>query len=113
MSRLALLLIVTTFVTTAHAQERTFRHEFDDRTVYVEVAQHWVEVWSVTDQGCMMYPSTPTTTDTALQFSGGTTWELTPVEGGIEITFPQGRSVPYRVTNKEPEQICGFSHDTI
>jgi len=110
MTRLAaLLLIVASFVTTAEAQtEQTFRHEFEDRTVYLEVAEHWIEVWSVTDEGCMMYPSSPEATDTALRFAGGTTWQLAATEGGMEVTFPEGRTVRYETTEKEPESICGF-----
>jgi len=110
MTRLAaLLLIAASFVTTAEAQtEQTFRHEFEDRTVYIEVAEHWIEVWSVTDEGCMMYPSSPEATDTALRFKGGTTWKLARAEEGIEVTFPEGRTVRYEATKKEPEQICGF-----
>lgn len=110
MTRLAaLLLVVASFVTTAEAQtEQTFRHEFADRTVYLEVAEHWIEVWSVTGEGCMMYPSSPEATDTALRFAGGTTWELAATEGGMEVTFPKGRTVRYEATKKEPEAICGF-----
>jgi len=110
MTRLAaLLLIAASIVTTAEAQtEQTFRHEFPERTVYIEVAEHWLEVWSVTDEGCMMYPSSPEATDTALKFAGGTTWELAATEGGMEVTFPGGKTVTYEVTKKEPEQICGF-----
>jgi len=110
MTRLAALaLIAASIVTTAEAQtEQTFRHEFADRTVYIEVAEHWLEVWSVTDEGCMMYPSSPEATDTALRFKGGTTWELAAIEGGMEVTFPEGRTVTYQVTQKEPEAICGF-----
>jgi hypothetical protein len=109
MTRLAtLLLIVASFVTTAEAQERTFVHRFEDRTVYLEVAEHWLEVWAVTDEGCMMYPSSPEATDTALRFKGGTTWTLTATEGGMEVTFPEGRTVRYKATEKEPESICGF-----
>jgi hypothetical protein len=107
----ALLLIVASIVTTAEAQtEQTFRHEFEDRTVYLEVAEHWLEVWSVTSEGCMMYPSSPEATDTALRFKGGTTWELAATEGGMEVTFPKGRTVRYKTTEKEPEAICGFHH---
>jgi hypothetical protein len=110
MTRLAaLLLIAASIVTTAEAQtEQTFRHEFADRTVYIEVAEHWLEVWSVTDEGCMMYPSSPEATDTALRFKGGTTWQLARAEKGIEVTFPRGKTVTYQVTQKEPERICGF-----
>jgi len=106
----ALLLIAASFVTTAEAQERTFVHRFENRTVYLEVAEHWLEVWSVTDEGCMMYPSSPEATDTALRFAGGTTWQLARSENGIEVTFPKGRTVRYETTKKEPEQICGFHH---
>jgi len=109
MTRLAaLLLIVASIVTTAEAQERTFRHEFEDRTVYIEVAEHWIGVWSVTGEGCMMYPSSPEATDTALHFKGGTTWQLAATEGGMEVTFPEGRTVRYETTKKEPEALCGF-----
>jgi len=110
MTRLAaLLLVVASFVTTAEAQtEQTFRHEFADRTVYLEVAEHWIEVWSVTGEGCMMYPSSPEATDTALRFKGGTTWQLARSENGIEVTFPKGRTVRYETTKKEPEALCGF-----
>ena len=110
MTRLAaLLLVVASFVTTAEAQtEQTFRHEFADRTVYLEVAEHWLEVWSVQDGQCMMYPSSPEATDTALRFAGGTTWQLAQAEEGIEVTFPEGRTVTYKRTEREPEQICGF-----
>jgi len=110
MTRLAaLLLIAASIVTTAEAQiEQTFRHEFADRTVYLEVAEHWIEVWSVQDGECMMYPSSPEATDTALRFKGGTTWELARAENGIEVTFPDGRTLRYETTEKEPEQICGF-----
>jgi hypothetical protein len=112
MARLAALaLIAASFATTAEAQnEQTFRHEFAERTVYLEVAEHWLEVWSVTDEGCMMYPSVPETTDGALRFAGGTTWEVQKAEGGVEVTFPKGRTVRYRATEKEPERICGFNH---
>jgi len=112
MTRLAtLLLIAASIVTTAEAQtEQTFRHEFPERTVYIEVAEHWLEVWSVTDEGCMMYPSSPEMDGTTLRFKGSTTWELAATEGGMEVTFPGGRSVTYQVTQKEPEQICGFHH---
>jgi len=111
MTRLAaLLLIVASIVTTAEAQERTFRHEFENRTVYLEVAEHWIEVWSVTDEGCMMYPSSPEATDTALRFKGGTTWKLARAEKGIKVMFPEGRTVMYNRTEREPEQICGFHH---
>jgi len=112
MTRLAaLLLIVASFVTTAEAQtERTFVHRFQARTVYLEVAEHWLEVWSVTDQGCIMYPSSPEATDTALQFPSGTTWEIQKAEVGVKVTFPQGRTVTYRRTEREPEQICGLHH---
>jgi len=110
MTRLAaLLLVVASFVTTAEAQtEQTFRHEFADRTVYLEVAEHWLEVWSVQDGECMMYPSSPEATDTALRFKGGTTWKLAATEGGMEVTFPEGRTVRYETTEKEPEALCGF-----
>jgi len=109
MTRLAALtLIVASLVTTAEAQERTFVHRFETKTVYLEVAEHWLEVWSVTDEGCMMYPSSPEATDTALRFKGGTTWELAATEGGMEVTFPEGRTVTYKRTEREPEQICGF-----
>jgi len=112
MTRLAaLLLIAASIVITAEAQtERTFVHRFEGRTVYLEVAQHWIEVWSVTGDGCMMYPSSPKVTDTALKFAGGTTWELARAEKGIEVTFPQGRTVTYRRTERDPERICGFHH---
>jgi len=110
MTRLAaLLLIAASFVTTAEAQtERTFVHRFENRTVYLEVAEHWIEVWSVTGEGCMMYPSSPEATDTALRFAGGTTWKLAATEAGMEVTFPEGRTVRYETTEKEPEAICGF-----
>jgi len=110
MTRLAaLLLIAASIVTTAEAQtERTFVHRFETKTVFLEVAEHWLEVWAVTDEGCMMYPSSPEATDTALRFKGGTTWTLTALEGGIDVTFPQGRTVRYKATEKEPESICGF-----
>jgi hypothetical protein len=110
MTRLAALaLIAASIVTTAKAQtERTFVHRFETRTVYLEVAEHWLEVWSVTDEGCMMYPSSPKATDTALRFNGGTTWELARAEKGIEVTFPEGRTVRYETTEKEPEALCGF-----
>jgi len=109
MTRLAaLLLIVASIVTTAEAQERTFVHRFETKTVFLEVAEHWLEVWSVTDEGCMMYPSSPEATDTALRFAGGTTWQLAQAEEGIEVTFPEGRTVTYKRTEREPEQICGF-----
>jgi len=109
MTRLAaLLLIVASFVTTAEAQERTFVHRFETKTVFLEVADHWLEVWAVTDEACMMYPSSPEVTDSALKFKGGTTWTLTATEGGMEVTFPQGRTVRYKPTEKEPESICGF-----
>jgi len=109
MARLAaLLLIAASLVTTAEAQERTFVHRFENRTVYLEVAEHWIEVWSVTDEGCMMYPSSPEATDRALRFKGGTTWKLARAEEGIEVTFPEGRTVRYETTEKEPEALCGF-----
>lgn len=110
MTRLAALtLIAASFATTAEAQnEQTFRHEFAERTVYLEVAEHWLEVWSITDEGCMMYPSVPEATDSALKFAGGTTWQLARAEKGIEVTFPRGKTVTYQGTQKEPEQICGF-----
>jgi len=109
MTRLAaLLLIAASIVTTAEAQERTFVHRFETKTVYLEVAEHWLEVWSVTDEGCMMYPSSPEATDTALRFKGGTTWKLARAEEGIEVTFPEGRTVRYEATKKEPEALCGF-----
>ena len=100
MARLAaLLLLAASVVTTAEAQtERTFVHRFENRTVYLEVAEHWLEVWSVTEQGCMMYPSSPEATDTAPRIAGGTTWELAATEGGIEVTFPEGRTVRYEAT---------------
>jgi hypothetical protein len=105
----ALLLIAASIVTTAEAQtEQTFRHEFDDRTVYLEVAEHWLEVWSVQDRECMMYPSSPEIDSTTLRFKGGTTWRFARVEEGIEVTFSGGKAVTYQVTQKEPEQICGF-----
>jgi len=104
----ALLLIDASIVATAEAQERTFVHRFENRTVFLEVAEHWIEVWSVTDEGCMMYPSSPEATDTALRFAGGTTWQLVRAENGIEVTFPGGKTVTYQVTEKEPERICGF-----
>jgi len=111
MTRLAaLLLIVASFVTTAKAQERTFVHRFEDRTVYLEVGEHWLEVWSVQDWECMMYPSSPEITNRALRFKGGTTWEIQKAEGGVEVTFPRGRTVTYTRTEREPEQICGFHH---
>jgi len=50
----ALLLIAASIVTTAKAQERTFVHRFENRTVYLEVAEHWIEVWSVQDGECML-----------------------------------------------------------
>ena len=109
MARLAaLLLIAASLVTTAEAQERTFVHRFETKTVFLEVAEHWLEVWSVQDGQCMMYPSSPEATDRALRFAGGTTWELAATEGGMEVTFPKGRTVRYETTEKEPEQICGF-----
>jgi hypothetical protein len=110
MARLAALtLIAASLVTTAEAQtEQTFRHEFAERTVYLEVAEHWLEVWSVQDGECMMYPSSPEATDTALKFAGGTTWKLAATEGGMAVTFPGGKTVRYQVTQKEPEAICGF-----
>jgi hypothetical protein len=55
-----------------------------------------------------MYPSSPEATDAALKFAGGTTWELARAEGGVKVTFPRGRTVTYRRTEREPEQICGF-----
>jgi len=112
MARLAtLLLIAASIVTTAEAQtEQTFRHRFEDRTVYIEVAEHWLEVWSVQDGECMMYPSSPEITNRALRFKGGTTWEIQKAEGGVEVTFPRGRTVTYTRTEREPEQICGFHH---
>jgi hypothetical protein len=109
MTRLAALaLIVASIVTTAEAQERTFVHRFENRTVYLEVAEHWLEVWSVQDGECMMYPSSPEATDTALRFKGGTTWELAAIKDGMEVTFPRGKTVTYQVTQKEPEALCGF-----
>ena len=109
MTRLAaLLLIAASIVTTAEAQERTFVHRFETKTVYLEVAEHWLEVWSVQDGQCMMYPSSPEATDTALKFAGGTTWPVAQAEEGIEGTFPEGRTVTYKRTEREPEQICGF-----
>jgi len=109
MTRLAaLLLIVASFVTTAEAQERTFVHRFETKTVFLEVSEHWLEVWSVQDGECMMYPSSPEATDTALRFAGGTTWQLAATEGGMNVTFPKGRTVRYETTEKEPEAICGF-----
>ena len=109
MTRLAaLLLIAASFVTTAEAQERTFVHRFETKTVFLEVAEHWLEVWSVQDGQCMMYPSSPEATDTALKFAGGKTWQLAQAEEGIEVTFPEGRTVTYKRTEREPEQICGF-----
>jgi len=109
MARLAaLLLIAASIVTTAEAQERTFVHRFETKTVFLEVAEHWLEVWSVQDGQCMMYPSSPEATDTALKFAGGTTWQLAQAEEGIEVTFPEGRTVTYKRTEREPEQICGF-----
>ncbi|MCS4162731.1 hypothetical protein GGP94_003179 [Salinibacter ruber] len=109
MTRLAaLLLIAASFVTTAEAQERTFVHRFETKTVYLEVAEHWLEVWSVTDEGCMMYPSSPEATDRALRFKGGTRWKLAATKAGMEVTFPEGRTVRYEATEKEPEALCGF-----
>jgi len=112
MTRLAaLVLIVASFVTTAEAQtERTFVHRFETRTVYLEVAEHWIEVWSVQDGECMMYPSSPEMDGTTLRFKGGTTWELAATEGGMTVTFPGGKTVTYQVTQKEPERICAFHH---
>jgi len=104
----AFLLIAASFVTTAEAQERTFVHRFETKTVFLEVAEHWIEVWSVRDGECMMYPSSPEATDTALRFKGGTTWQLARSENGIEVTFPKGRTVRYETTKKEPEALCGF-----
>jgi len=92
----------------AEAQERTFVHRFETKTVFLEVSEHWLEVWSVTDEGCMMYPSSPEATDTALKFKGGTTWQLAATEGAMEVTFPEGPTVRYETTEKEPESICGF-----
>jgi hypothetical protein len=92
----------------AHAQERTFIHEFEDRTVYIEVAEYWVEVWSRSDGQCVMYPSAPEVSAGQITFAAGTTWEVAAVETGIEITFPSGRTVLYERTDTEPERICAF-----
>lgn len=111
MTRLAALaLIAASIVSTAEAQERTFAHRFETKTVFLEVAEHWIEVWSVQDGECMMYPSSPEMDGTTLRFKGGTTWELAAIEGGLEVTFPGGKTVTYQVTQKEPERICGFHH---
>jgi hypothetical protein len=106
--RLFLPLLLLLLTLPAHAQERTFVHEFKDRTVYIEVAEHWVEVWSRSGGQCVMYPSSPEVGAGKITFAAGTTWEVAAVENGIEITFPSGRAVLYERTDTEPERLCAF-----
>jgi hypothetical protein len=101
-------LLVLLFTLPAQAQERTFIHEFEGRTVYIEVAEYWVEVWSRSGGQCVMYPSAPDVSAGQITFAAGTTWEVAAVETGIEITFPGGRTVLYKRTSADPERLCAF-----
>lgn len=107
---LTALIAVLAFPAQAQPQERTFKNSFAERTVWIEVADHWVEVWARQDGQCLMYPSTPTVSDGKIEFKAGTVWEINAVNRGIEITFPGGRVVRYRQTSEQPEAICGLDH---
>jgi hypothetical protein len=107
---LLLLLVMTIFVTTAEAQEwQTYKHEFSDRTVYVEVSEGLVLVWGKfgPDQ-CVLYPNVSEFKGNEIHFPGGTVWTIEPIKEGILIEFPGGKNVTYRLTVEDPAQICNI-----
>lgn len=105
---LFLLLLVTTFVTTASAQEwQTYKHDFRTKTVYVEVSKASVLVWGVFRSGeCVLYPNTAEFTGNEIRFPGGTVWTVEKINEGILIEFPQGKNVTYSATKEDPVQLC-------
>lgn len=111
-----LLLFAASFFAGAKAQDgdKTYKHTFEESTVYVEVSPALVKVWSIEDTDgdvqCQMYPNVVTYGETKIYFPGGTTWALQPTDAGVDITFPNGRTVSYVHSQEEPEDVCGFLH---
>lgn len=107
---LFLALLLTMIVTTADAQEwQTYKHEFDEKTVYVEVSKGLLLSWGVYGKdNCVMYPSVVEYKGSEVHFKGGTVWTIKQIKEGIVIEFPKGRNVTYLHTTEDPARICNI-----
>lgn len=115
MTRLAggIFVLVLLFAAALPAAEaQTLKHDFqrDGKTyaVYLRIEEGWIETWRVGENGnCMMLPSVVQYEGDTIRFKKGTKWTLEKVgTATMNITFPEGRTVAYQRTQRDPAVLC-------
>ena len=107
-----LFAVLSLLVAVPTAEAQTLKHDFqrdgDDYTVYLRIEDQWIETWRVGEEGdCMMYPSTVQYEDDKIRFQRGTEWMVERVdEETMDITFPEGRTITYEETQRDPAVLC-------
>jgi len=104
-------LLLAALVTPAAAQpdgvEGRWMHRFEehDRVVYLELGEHWLVVWAITDQyECTMAPA-------GIRWSGTTmkrdasNWDVTIQADTATIAMPD-TTVTYVRTGRDPRELC-------
>ena len=109
----SLFLAVLSLLIAAPAVEaQTLKHDFqrdgEEYTVYLRIEDQWIETWRVGEQGdCMMYPSSVQYENDKIRFRQGTEWRVNRIdEETMDITFPEGRTVTYQETQRDPAVLC-------
>ena len=95
---------------------QTFKHKFENYTLYLRVNEHYLETWRVDDEDnqCLMYPSTVEYTDSGeIKFPAGTVWKLDYQVGDLVISFPNGEKIKYTPTDESPMKICGLHQKSV
>ncbi|WP_103021056.1 hypothetical protein [Salinibacter altiplanensis] len=115
-SILLAVLLVLIAVPTAEAQ--TLKHDFQEEgqeyTVYLRIEDQWIETWRVGEEGnCMMYPSSVRYDSDKIRFREGTEWVVERVDAQtMDITFPEGRTITYEETQRDPAVVCDALEET-
>lgn len=90
---------------------QTFVHEFEDHKIYQRIGSAksvtWVTTVKIKDRQCKrMFVSPVEITDNRIVFQGDTVWKIAKAKGGIEITFPNDKTVKYKPADTNPLQYC-------
>ena len=112
LSRSFFLAVLALLITLPTVKAQTLKHDFqrdgEEYTVYLRIEDQWIEMWRVGEQGdCMMYPSSVKYENDKIRFRQGTEWRVNRVdEETMDITFPEGRTITYQETQRDPAVIC-------
>jgi len=110
---LAILFILFTTFPAAGQSVQTFVHDFGEHKIYQRFGNAegttWVTTIKIEDRQCkQMFVSLVDIQDNRVVFKqGGTVWKLQETKGGMNIEFPDGNTVKYRLSSgKAPLLYC-------